>query len=531
MTLRGVFTQPSVEAPTPTSFWSQHVSSTHARTIRAGQLPLLSPRAALPKTSPRLPALDDQKRIIEKRLAAFREYEESMRKQGNAVWAKTKPDGELSQREPKASPREVKRSPQEFQVREPAPPPPPPPDSLMRSTRKIAVKNSAFARQAQDALNSRFSNMMKAFHYVDLDNSGKLNREELRRALDLWNIPITDAKIDELMAACDADGDGEVDYKEFVDVLARDTVAPAAMGKRDMQSKEAMGVDAQAFLDKVKVKNAKATINEAGAGVPVRVNIDAKQLQKQATDAIAAKFTDVRKAFHFVDVDNSGGVSEAELYRALDLFNIPIDRESVKKLIAQCDQDANGEINYDEFVDALARDTVAPAAMGKRGMQSKEAMGVDAQAFLDKVKVKNAKATINNDDGPGTALKKPVDAKQLQKQATDAIAAKFTDIRKAFHFVDVDNSGAVSRTELYRALDLFNIPVSFEAVDRLIAQCDQDANGEINYDEFVDALARDTVAPAAMGKRGMQSKEAMGVDAQAFLDKVKVKNVRASINS
>ena len=100
---------------------------------------MLSPRAALPKTSPRLPALDDQKRIIEKRLAAFREYEESMRKQGNAVWAKTKPDGELSQREPKASPREVKRSPQEFQVREPAPPPPLPPDSPMRSTRKIAV--------------------------------------------------------------------------------------------------------------------------------------------------------------------------------------------------------------------------------------------------------------------------------------------------------------------------------------------------------------------------------------------------------
>ena len=397
MTLRGVFTQPSVEAPTPTSFWSQHVSSTHARTIRAGQLPLLSPRAALPKTSPRLPALDDQKRIIEKRLAAFREYEESMRKQGNAVWAKTKPDSELSQREPKASPREVKRSPQEFQVREPAPPPPPPPDSLMRSTRKIAVKNSAFARQAQDALNSRFSNMMKAFHYVDLDNSGKLNLEELRRALDLWNIPITDAKIDELMAACDADGDGEVDYKEFVDVLARDTVAPAAMGKRDMQSKEAMGVDAQAFLDKVKVKNAKATINnDDGPGTALKKPVDAKQLQKQATDAIAAKFTDIRKAFHFVDVDNSGAVSRTELYRALDLFNIPVSFEAVDRLIAQCDQDANGEINYDEFVDALARDTVAPAAMGKRGMQSKEAMGVDAQAFLDKVKVKNVRASINS---------------------------------------------------------------------------------------------------------------------------------------
>ena len=132
MPLRGVFTQPPVEAPIPTSFWSQHVSSTHARTIRAGQLPLLSPRAALPKTSPRLPALDDQKRIIEKRLAAFREYEESMRKQGNAVWAKTKPDGELSQREPKASPREAKGSPRELQIREP-----PPRRHSRRHTRRI----------------------------------------------------------------------------------------------------------------------------------------------------------------------------------------------------------------------------------------------------------------------------------------------------------------------------------------------------------------------------------------------------------
>ena len=50
--------------------------------------------------------------------------------------------------------------------------------------------------------------------------------------------------------ACDRDGDGHVDYKEFVDALARDTVAPAAMGKRGMQAKEAMGVESldKAFL-------------------------------------------------------------------------------------------------------------------------------------------------------------------------------------------------------------------------------------------------------------------------------------------
>ena len=52
-----------------------------------------------------------------------------------------------------------------------------------------------------------------------------------------------------------------------------------------------------------------------------------------------------------------------------------------------------------QFVDALARDTVTLAAMGKRDMQALEAMGV---ADLDKEflgfnrTIKNTKASINN---------------------------------------------------------------------------------------------------------------------------------------
>ena len=89
--------------------------------------------------------------------------------------------------------------------------------------------------------------MFKAFQSMDLDRSGSLNEKELARALDLLNIPIDRPKLRELILCCDRDGDGQVDYKEFVDVLARDTVTLAAMGKRDMQALEAMGV---ADLDK-----------------------------------------------------------------------------------------------------------------------------------------------------------------------------------------------------------------------------------------------------------------------------------------
>jgi Ca2+-binding EF-hand superfamily protein len=119
-------------------------------------------------------------------------------------------------------------------------------DTAAELARKKQVKD--LMSMAESGLNSRFTDMFKAFQYVDLDRSGRLDKNEIKRALDLWNVPIDDAKLDLIMSECDADGDGGVSYEEFVDKLARETVAPAAMGKRGMQSKEAMGVDSQEML-------------------------------------------------------------------------------------------------------------------------------------------------------------------------------------------------------------------------------------------------------------------------------------------
>ena len=94
-----------------------------------------------------------------------------------------------------------------------------------------------------------------------MDNSGKIGRNEVKRALHLWGVPHDEEKLDMLMIQLDEDGDGQVSYDEFVDHLARDTVAPAAMGKRGMLSKDAMGVDAYEMLNEQlghkKIKNYK----------------------------------------------------------------------------------------------------------------------------------------------------------------------------------------------------------------------------------------------------------------------------------
>eukprot|EP00741_Cyanophora_paradoxa_P021909 tig00021428_g21149.t1 len=58
--------------------------------------------------------------------------------------------------------------------------------------------------------------LKKAFAWLDKDASGAISYEELRRGLEQFNIPISDAELRQLVARYDANGDGQIDLYEFV---------------------------------------------------------------------------------------------------------------------------------------------------------------------------------------------------------------------------------------------------------------------------------------------------------------------------
>ena len=66
----------------------------------------------------------------------------------------------------------------------------------------------------------------KHFQEIDADSSGRLSRDELQKALQACKIDAPPDQIDNLMEACDRDGDGHISYEEFVDGLASSLVAP-----------------------------------------------------------------------------------------------------------------------------------------------------------------------------------------------------------------------------------------------------------------------------------------------------------------
>lgn len=58
--------------------------------------------------------------------------------------------------------------------------------------------------------------VLEAFKVFDKDGSGKISAEELRQVMTSLGEKLTDKEVDEMMKEADTNGDGEIDYEEFI---------------------------------------------------------------------------------------------------------------------------------------------------------------------------------------------------------------------------------------------------------------------------------------------------------------------------
>jgi hypothetical protein len=103
------------------------------------------------------------------------------------------------------------------------------PDGAYLGERMDEATTAGYLGALKSVIQSRFKDMENAFRYVDVDGSGTITRRELEKALHLWGVigpEGMDASIDAVIRACDANGDGTIEYQEFVDALTQDKCVP-----------------------------------------------------------------------------------------------------------------------------------------------------------------------------------------------------------------------------------------------------------------------------------------------------------------
>lgn len=130
---------------------------------------------------------------------------------------------------------------------------------------------------------------------MDKDGNGTLDRQEVLEGYEEhFGIAITEEAVDAMFAAVDIDGNGCIDYTEFV---------MATMNEKDL--------------------------------------INQKKL---------------KAAFRLIDKDGSGAISPEELKRALGIDETQNDH--LERLINEIDENGDGEIQFEEFCKMMQALTV-----------------------------------------------------------------------------------------------------------------------------------------------------------------------------
>ena len=131
----------------------------------------------------------------------------------------------------------------------------------------------------------------KIFKAIDIDGDGSLSKEEILHGYEEhFGVPITEEQVDEMFEKIDLDGNGTIDYTEFV----------------------------------------MATIEEKNLITNERLKM----------------------AFKMFDKDNSGALSPDEIKEVL-CFDSSVDPSEVDQIIAEVDENGDGEIQFDEFCNMM----------------------------------------------------------------------------------------------------------------------------------------------------------------------------------
>ncbi|KAH0733743.1 hypothetical protein KY285_009450 [Solanum tuberosum] len=145
---------------------------------------------------------------------------------------------------------------------------------------------------ADQLTDDQISEFKEAFSLFDKDGDGCITTKELGTVMRSLGQNPTEAELQDMINEVDADGNGTIDFPEFLNLMARKM--------KDTDSEE-----------------------------------------------------ELKEAFRVFDKDQNGFISAAELRHVMTNLGEKLTDEEVDEMIREADVDGDGQINYDEFVKVM----------------------------------------------------------------------------------------------------------------------------------------------------------------------------------
>ncbi|KAF4084910.1 hypothetical protein AMELA_G00111460 [Ameiurus melas] len=156
-----------------------------------------------------------------------------------------------------------------------------------------AGQHASESRKMADQLTEeQIAEFKEAFSLFDKDGDGTITTKELGTVMRSLGQNPTEAELQDMINEVDADGNGTIDFPEFLTMMARKM--------KDTDSEE-----------------------------------------------------EIREAFRVFDKDGNGYISAAELRHVMTNLGEKLTDEEVDEMIREADIDGDGQVNYEEFVQMM----------------------------------------------------------------------------------------------------------------------------------------------------------------------------------
>ena len=143
-----------------------------------------------------------------------------------------------------------------------------------------------FSRQAEQLTEEQIAEFKEAFSLFDKDGDGTITTKELGTVMRSLGQNPTEAELQDMINEVDADGNGTIDFPEFLTMMARKM--------KETDSEE-----------------------------------------------------EIREAFRVFDKDGNGFISAAELRHVMTNLGEKLTDEEVDEMIREADIDGDGQVNYE----------------------------------------------------------------------------------------------------------------------------------------------------------------------------------------
>ncbi|XP_036720560.1 EF-hand calcium-binding domain-containing protein 6 [Balaenoptera musculus] len=288
--------------------------------------------------------------------------------------------------------------------------------------------------------------LKKAFHLLDISNNMTVTKNELRRVITTFLLPLTREQFQDVLAQIPLTSSGAIPYLVFLSRFG--------------------GID--------------LNINVIKRGGESEMNCcrTLKELEVQVGEKIFKNIKTVIKALKLIDVNKTGLVQPHELRRVLETFCLKMKDDEYKKFAKHYNIDKDTAVDYNVFLKNLSTNN---------DLNLKYSMGSQEVSWEDQ-RVKSSKREYLPSSVSSEDIWKNCSLDEIERTFCQELSKSCEKVEKALSAGDLSKGGYVSLNYLKIVLDTFVYRLPRRIFIQLMKRFGLKTTTKVNWKQFLTSF-------------------------------------------